>query len=265
MIVGYARVSTTEQDFDTQVGRLKEAGAEIVYSEKASAKSLKDRHELARAVGSLRPGDILLVTKLDRMARNVQDLLGLVQRMREAGAEFRCLDQPVQTDGPMGRLVLTMLGAFAEFERDMIAERQAEGIAAAKAKGVYDHSGWSQKLSWCSRRLNQGWTIAEVAAKYGVSADTLQRKFPQHKDRVAVAREAAKKSAGARTEAVLPAGVTISPVSDDDLAKLRRLGPGPIIPVDPIADARAELNAMQAQLDAIAAKPRRGILGFLRP
>ena len=196
MIVGYARVSTLEQDFDTQIARLKEAGADQVFSEKRSAVDVKGRAQLEAAMQSLRPGDVFMVTKLDRFARNTLDLLKLMERVRNAGAEFRCLDQPISTTGPMGNLMISVLGAFAQFENDIRKERQLEGIAAAKAKGVFDasrHQIAPGKLSHCSRLLKEGLSYVQVSEKMGVSVDTLQRRWPQYKTLTPEARRAAQK------------------------------------------------------------------------
>lgn len=195
-IVGYARVSSLDQDFQIQIDQLTAAGAESIYAEKKSGTQYKNRPELEAAIKALRPGDTLLVTRLDRFARNLSDLVTLVNRIREAGAELRAVHQAFSTEGPTGRLMLNILGTIAEFETDLRRERQLEGIAKAKSEGRYDparHAISPNKLSWASRFLRQGMSYVQVAEKTGISIDTLQRRWPQYKAPVAVAREAAKR------------------------------------------------------------------------
>ena len=135
--IGYARVSSGDQDFDGQVVRLKASGCERIFSEKASGKSTNGRHQLARAVQALRPGDTLVTVKLDRLARSIRDLLHLLDQVKDAGARFRALDDPwCDTTTPQGELILTVMGGLAEFERKLIRQRCEEGIKRAKAKGT---------------------------------------------------------------------------------------------------------------------------------
>lgn len=138
MRVAYARVSTKDQDLSVQLEQLTAAGAEKVFSEKQSGRSTAKRDELARALEFVREGDILLVTRLDRIARSVLDLHQIMKLLEEKGVAFQCILQPtIETVTPQGRLMVTLLGAFAEFETDLRADRQAEGIARARAAGVY--------------------------------------------------------------------------------------------------------------------------------
>src|SRR5271166_6332838 len=136
MIVGYARVSTVEQSLDGQVAALKAAGAEKVFSEKASG-AQTDRRSLAKALASLKAGDVLLVARLDRLARSTRDLLNVLDAVGKAGAGFRSLaDAWADTTTPHGRLMLTVLGGLAEFERELILARTGEGRKRAQARGV---------------------------------------------------------------------------------------------------------------------------------
>ena len=136
MIVGYARVSTDGQTLDAQQAALTEAGAERIYAEKQSGIKT-DRAALARCIASLEAGDTLLVTKLDRLARSTRDLLNTLAAVAERGASFRSLaDAWADTTTPHGRLMLTVLGGLAEFERHLILSRTAEGRIRAKARGV---------------------------------------------------------------------------------------------------------------------------------
>jgi DNA invertase Pin-like site-specific DNA recombinase len=137
MKIGYARVSSTGQSLELQLEALAAAGCDKIYREKASARSTDGRPELERALDQLRTGDELAVTRLDRLARSVPDLYAIVQRIDQAGASFSCLHQAIETGTATGKLMLGVLGAVAQFERELTRERQREGIAAAKARGVY--------------------------------------------------------------------------------------------------------------------------------
>jgi DNA invertase Pin-like site-specific DNA recombinase len=136
MIVGYARVSTDGQTLDSQLAALRQAGAERVYSEKVSG-AVTDRKALARAIAELGPGDCLLVTRLDRLAGSTRDLLNTLDAITKAGASFRSLaDAWADTSTPHGKLIVTVLGGLAEFERSLILARTSEGRTRAKARGV---------------------------------------------------------------------------------------------------------------------------------
>ncbi len=135
--IGYARVSTTDQDLETQISKLKAEGCEVVRSEKVSGASRDGRNELATVLDFLRPGDELVVTRLDRLGRSTRDVLNLVHECEQRGADVTVLDPHVTTRGEMGHLVLTVLGMVAQMERRFIKDRQREGIEKAKIKGVY--------------------------------------------------------------------------------------------------------------------------------
>ena len=138
MIVGYARVSSTGQSLDIQHEALLEAGCEKVFAEKVSGRSTKDRVELMQAMDFVREGDTLVVTRLDRLARSVGDLHRIIETLNEKQVAFRCLNQSgVDTSSSTGKLMLSILGAVAQFENDIRRERQTEGIAKAKAEGRY--------------------------------------------------------------------------------------------------------------------------------
>ena len=177
--VGYARVSSTDQDFDGQIERLKAAGCDRVFAEKASGKSTNGRHELGKAVKALRPGDVLVTVKLDRLARSIRDLLRLLDDVKAAGARFRALDDPwCDTTTPQGELILTVMGGLAEFERKLIRQRCAEGIERAKAKGT--QFGRKAALDPGQRkriaeRYGAGETMAELARDYGCGEATIWR------------------------------------------------------------------------------------------
>lgn len=135
--IGYARVSTLDQDLDTQLARLKAEGCQIVRSEKVSGASREGRSELATVIEFLRAGDELVVARLDRLGRDTRDVLNIVHEVEQRGAFVTVLDPRVSTLGPMGHVMLTVLGMVAQMERRFIKERQREGIERAKAAGTY--------------------------------------------------------------------------------------------------------------------------------
>lgn len=134
---GYARVSTIDQDLGLQHEALKSAGCDVIRSEKRSGTSRQGRTELETLLDFLRQGDTLVVTRIDRLARSVKDLQDIVHALRERGVALKAVEQPVDTSTPAGKAFLDMLGVFAEFETALRKERQLEGIAKAKAAGVY--------------------------------------------------------------------------------------------------------------------------------
>jgi DNA invertase Pin-like site-specific DNA recombinase len=138
MQVGYARVSSTGQSLEIQLEALEAAGCDKVFSEKRSGTSTNGRDALADALHFCREGDTLIVTRLDRLARSSQDLHNIIAKLTAKGVKFRCLQQSgIDTDTGMGKLVLAILGAVAEFETDIRKQRQKEGIEKAKAAGKY--------------------------------------------------------------------------------------------------------------------------------
>jgi DNA invertase Pin-like site-specific DNA recombinase len=136
-LVGYARVSTTDQNADTQVCRLKNAGCTIIRTEKSSGGTRAGRDELASIIEFLSQGDVLVVVKLDRLGRSTRDVLNIVHELEQRGASLRVLEPDIDTGGPVGKIVLTVLGMVAEMELSFIRDRQRTGIEAAKTKGVY--------------------------------------------------------------------------------------------------------------------------------
>src|SRR5689334_5546502 len=134
MLIGYARVSTNDQETATQVAALKAAGCERIYREKASG-GRWDRPELHRLLDQLRKGDVLVVWKLDRLSRSLRDVLTIMERLGDSGAGFRSLTEAIDTTTPAGRMMMQMVGAFAEFERAMLRERTKAGLDAARLEG----------------------------------------------------------------------------------------------------------------------------------
>jgi DNA invertase Pin-like site-specific DNA recombinase len=136
-IIGYARVSTTDQNLEVQVTALRAAGCDLARSEKRSGTTTSGRDELRTVLDFLRSGDVLMVTRIDRLARSIGDLQDIVRTVKARGASLRATEQPIDTSTAAGKCFLDMLGVFAEFETNLRRERQLEGIADAKARGVY--------------------------------------------------------------------------------------------------------------------------------
>jgi DNA invertase Pin-like site-specific DNA recombinase len=136
-VFGYARVSSIDQDVTIQREALEAAGCHVIREEKVSATSLKGRTELQTLLQFLGEGDTLVVTRVDRLARSVKDLQDIVHELKAKGVTLRTTEQPIDTSTPAGKAFLDMLGVFAEFETAIRKERQLEGIAKAKAKGIY--------------------------------------------------------------------------------------------------------------------------------
>ena len=134
MLIGYARVSTNEQDTTTQVAALKAAGCERIFREKASG-GRWERPELHKLLEQLRKSDVLVVWKLDRLSRSLRDVLTLMERIQEAKAGFRSLTEAIDTTTPAGRMMMQMVGSFAEFERAMLRERTKAGLESARKQG----------------------------------------------------------------------------------------------------------------------------------
>jgi DNA invertase Pin-like site-specific DNA recombinase len=178
MIIGYARVSTDGQTLDAQDAALKAAGATKVYSEKISG-VVTDRRQLARAIAALAPGDTLVITRLDRLARSTRDLLNTLDQISTKGATFRSLaDAWADTTSPHGKLMITILGGLAEFERSLILARTGEGRARAQDRGV--KFGRKPKLTphqvreAIGRKL-AGESLVSIARSFNVSHSTISR------------------------------------------------------------------------------------------
>ena len=177
-IYGYARVSTDGQTLASQDAQLHTAGCAKVYSEKVSG-ARTDRPELAKVLRRLSEGDVLMVTRLDRLARSTRDLLNILDTIGKAGAGFRSLaDTWADTTTAHGRLMLTVLGGLAEFERELIAARTGEGRKRAKARGVRFGRPPAHQRQEAIQRLAEGVTQADLARTYGVSQATISRLQP---------------------------------------------------------------------------------------
>jgi DNA invertase Pin-like site-specific DNA recombinase len=178
MMIGYARVSTDGQSLEAQQSALTVAGAEKVFAEKISG-AQADRKQLSKAIAALNAGDVLLVTRLDRLARSTRDLLNVLATVAEKGAGFRSIaDAWADTTTPHGRLMLTVLGGLAEFERELIKARTDEGRKRAQARGT--RFGRKPKLTAhqiaeALARRQAGEALMEIGRSYNVSHSTISR------------------------------------------------------------------------------------------
>jgi len=172
MLIGYARVSTNDQETTAQVAALKAAGCERIYREKASG-GRWDRPELHRLLDQLRKGDVLVVWKLDRLSRSLRDVLTIMERLVESKAGFRSLTEAIDTTTPAGRMMMQMVGAFAEFERAMLRERTKAGLENARRDG---------RVGGRPRKLNnqQQDEIVQMVSKGTRSAAEAARLFRVH-------------------------------------------------------------------------------------
>jgi DNA invertase Pin-like site-specific DNA recombinase len=173
--IGYARVSTSSQDLDIQIAKLKDAGCEIVRSETGSGASRDDRTELETVMEFLRKGDELVVHRLDRLGRSTRDVLNLVHELDVKGASLRILEPEITTAGNMGRMVITVLGMVADMELKFIRDRQRAGIDAAKGKGVYKGRQKRVDDDEIQKLASEGVTKAKIARDLGVSRMTVYR------------------------------------------------------------------------------------------
>ncbi len=178
MIIGYARVSTDDQKLEAQTDALTEAGAERVFADKITG-SARSRPQLDQMLDHLRDGDVVVVTKYDRLARSLRDLLDIVEVIAERGAGFRSLAEDIDTTTPAGRLVFHVFASIAQFERERISERTREGLQAARKRGRV--GGRPPALSATQRdevrrmRDVEHRPLAEIARLFKVSTKTVRR------------------------------------------------------------------------------------------
>jgi DNA invertase Pin-like site-specific DNA recombinase len=173
--IGYARVSTTDQDLSVQKAALEAAGCTAIRSEQRSGTTTEGRKELQTVLDFLRPGDELVVTRIDRLARSIGDLQDIVRAIRAKGATLKATEQPIDTSTAAGKAFLDMLGVFAEFETNLRRERQLEGIAAAKAKGVYKGRPATIDTAKVAALKAQGKGATEIAKELGVGRASVYR------------------------------------------------------------------------------------------
>ncbi|GAB3447098.1 recombinase family protein [Insolitispirillum peregrinum] len=173
--IGYARVSTADQDNAVQVAALKASGCEVIREEKATGTTTSGRTELATVLDFIRDGDVLVVTRIDRLARSIADLQTIVRTLREKGAALQATEQPVDTSTAAGKAFLDMLGVFAEFETNLRRERQMEGIAKAKAEGIYKGRKSAIDADEIRRLRADGMGASAIAKSLGIGRASVYR------------------------------------------------------------------------------------------
>lgn len=171
--IGYARTSTTDQNLAVQIAALKAAGCEVIREEQKSGATLEGRSQLTTILDFIHAGETLVVTRIDRLARSLRDLQIIVDRLKSKGAHLLATEQPVDTATAAGKAFFDMLGVFAEFETNLRRERQAEGIAAAKTRGVYKGRPPKIDRAEIRRRLQQGHGPTKIARDLGISRGTV--------------------------------------------------------------------------------------------
>lgn len=174
-LIGYARVSSSDQDCAIQEQALAAVGCSVIRQEKKSGTTRDGRIELDTVLSFLRPGDTLVVTRIDRLARSLLDLEQIVREVQSKGAHLRALEQPVDTSTPAGKAFLQMLGVFAEFETALRRERQMEGIAKAKQAGVYKGRKPTVPAEEVKRLRDEGVKPAEIARRLGIGRTSVYR------------------------------------------------------------------------------------------
>jgi len=172
---GYARVSTTDQDLTVQIDALKKAGCETIRQEKVSGTSVQGRDELNILLDFLREGDELVVTRVDRLARSIRDLQNIVHDLNTKGVTISATEQPIDTKTSAGKCFLDMLGVFGEFETNLRRERQMEGIAKAKEKGVYKGRKPSVDVEKVKELRDTGMGASAIAKELGIGRASVYR------------------------------------------------------------------------------------------
>jgi DNA invertase Pin-like site-specific DNA recombinase len=173
--IGYARTSTTGQNLDAQITALRAAGCGMVRTEQKTGTSLDGRPELKTILDFIHPGETLVVTRIDRLARSLSDLQVIVAALKRKGAHLAATEQPVDTSNATGKAFFDMLGVFAEFETNLRRERQTEGIVAAKLRGVYRGRRPKIDLAKIQKRLAEGATPTDIARELRVSRGTVYK------------------------------------------------------------------------------------------
>jgi DNA invertase Pin-like site-specific DNA recombinase len=174
-VYGYARVSTLEQDLSIQEDALLASGCEIVRSEKVSGTSTQGRAELRNLLDFVRPGDELVITRIDRLARSIGDLQTIVNELNDKHVTLRATEQPIDTKSAAGKAFLSMLGVFAEFETNLRKERQTEGIQKAKERGVYKGRKPSIDREEVVSLKAQGFGASKIAKELGIGRASVYR------------------------------------------------------------------------------------------
>jgi DNA invertase Pin-like site-specific DNA recombinase len=174
-VIGYARVSTTDQDLSIQKAALKAAGCDVIRAEKRSGTTTNGRDELRTVLEFLREGDVLMVTRIDRLARGIADLQDIVREVRGRGATLKATGQPIDTSTAAGKCFLDMLGVFAEFETNLRRQRQLEGIAKAKAAGVYKGRKPSIDQAQVEKLRAEGLGASAIAKRLNIGRASVYR------------------------------------------------------------------------------------------
>jgi DNA invertase Pin-like site-specific DNA recombinase len=174
-VYGYARVSTEDQNLDIQLAALKAAGCEKIRSEKITGTSTNDRQELRTLLEFVEAGDTIVITRIDRLARSIGDLQDIVRDLKAKGVALKATEQPIDMTTAAGKCFLDMLGVFAEFETNLRKERQMEGIAKAKAAGVYKGRPPSIDCAKVLELKAEGWKPSQIAKKLSISRASVYR------------------------------------------------------------------------------------------
>ena len=173
--IGYARVSTADQNLDVQLAALQIARCTMVRTETGDGATLAGRPELRTILDFIHPGETLVVTRIDRLARSMRDLQVIVAALKDKGAHLAATEQPVDTSTASGKAFFDMLGVFAEFETNLRRERQAEGIAAAKQRGAYRGRPPRIDMEAIKHRLATGLSPTQIVRELGVSRGTVYK------------------------------------------------------------------------------------------
>ena len=181
MLIGYARVSTKDQEFELQLNDLNRIGCEKIYQDQASGSNASSREGLQLALNDLRLGDCFVVWKLDRLGRNVKDLITMVGELEQRGVHFKSLTDDIDTSTPSGRFFFHMMASLAQMERELLVERTKAGLAAARQRGRFGGRKrlmTDSKLLAAKRLLAEGTPVKDVAHDLGISVPTLYRWLP---------------------------------------------------------------------------------------
>ena len=173
--IGYARVSTTDQDTAIQIASLRAAGCAVVRQDFASGTTTTGRTELATVLDFLSSGDVLVVTRIDRLARSIGDLQTIIKTIKDKGASFECTEQPIDSGTAAGKCFVDMLGVFAEFETNLRKERQLEGIAKAKENGAYKGRKSTIDAGEVARLAREGMSAINIAKKLNIARASVYR------------------------------------------------------------------------------------------
>jgi DNA invertase Pin-like site-specific DNA recombinase len=174
-VYGYARVSSEDQDTAIQIAALKAAGCAIVREEKKSGTTRNGRAELETLLTFMREGDVLVVTRIDRLARSLKDLQDIIHELKQKGVFLKATEQPVDTSTAAGKAFFDMLGVFAEFETNLRRERQLEGVAKAKKEGRYKGTAPKIDRAEIARLRSEGKNVTQIARSLGISRESVYR------------------------------------------------------------------------------------------